>query len=377
VAHHLPHINVRVFTVLVIISLPLYALATVMVLGTGQAQLRDAFGLQLTDQAQQAAATVDSYVFRRVIDVSILARVPDVQAAAAAGSRVALDVAKAREIDAAWIARPGATAARLALVDTPASQFLREIVSNDQVYREIIVTDREGRLVAASSASSDYIQSDEAWWKEAFNDGSRGLVSVSDVLWDESTKSHAIEIAVPVTERPGERLVGVLKVVADARELLAVAAGVKAGTSGEAFLIREDGSIVFSQRGVGGQAQFFAADLFRERMKNYKAGDPEFRLDFSARDQNGRSYLVGVAPCQLGASYPHMAWMMAVTRSEDELFAPSRAQMWRLLGVFGLVAAFVLAIAVWFSVRLAAPPVGKDTHITEHPEVPRMEEESA
>jgi hypothetical protein len=377
VAHHLPHINVRVFTVLVIISLPLYALAAVMVLGTGQAQLRDAFGLQLTDQAQQAAATVDSYVFRRVIDVSILARVPDVQAAAAAGAKTPLDVAKAREIDAAWTAQPGATAARLALLDTTASQFLRDIVSNDQVYREIIVTDREGRLVAASSATSDYIQSDEAWWKEAFNDGSRGLVSVSDVAWDESTKSHAIEIAVPVTERPGERLVGVLKVVADARELLAVAAGVKSSTSGEAFLIREDGSIVFSQRGVGGQAQFFAADLLRERLKNYKAGDPQFRLDFSARDQNGRSYLVGVAPCQLGASYPHMAWMMAVTQSEDELFAPSRAQMWRLLGVFGLIAAFVLAIAVWFSVRLAAPPVGKDTHITEHPEVPRIEEESA
>jgi hypothetical protein len=95
VPHRLPHINLRVFTVLVFVSLPLYALAAVMVLGTGQAQLRDAFGLQLTDQAQQAAATVDSYVFRRVIDVSILARVPDVRAAAAAGSRP-LDVAKAR-----------------------------------------------------------------------------------------------------------------------------------------------------------------------------------------------------------------------------------------------------------------------------------------
>jgi hypothetical protein len=377
VPHRLPHINIRVFTVLVLVSLPLYALAAVMVLGTGQAQLRDAFGLQLTDQAQQAAATVDSYVFRRVIDVAILARVPEVQAAAAAGDKVPLDVAKARELDAAWTAQPGATAARLGVLENPASQFLRDIVSNDQVYREIIVTDREGRLVAASSATSDYIQSDEAWWKEAFNDGSRGLVSVSDVSWDESTKSHAIEIAVPVTERPGERLVGVLKVVADARELLAVAAGVKSSTSGEAFLIREDGSIVFSQRGMGGQAKFFAADLFRERMRNYKAGDPQFRLDFSARDQNGRSYLVGVAPCQLGASYPHMAWMMAVTQSEDDLFAPARAQMWRLLGVFGLIAAFVLAIAVWFSVRLAAPPVGKDTHLTEHPEVPRIEEESA
>jgi hypothetical protein len=166
-------------------------------------------------------------------------------------------------------------------------------------------------------------------------------------------------------------------VVALARALRAGPAGVKSTASGEAFLIREDGTIVFSQRGMADKAQFFAADLFRERMKNYKAGDPQFRLDFSARDQAGRSYLIGIAPCQLGSSYPHLAWMVAVTQAEDDLFAPSRAQMWRLLGVFGLIAAFVLAIAVWFSVRLAAPPVGRDTHITEHPEVPRIEEESA
>jgi hypothetical protein len=376
VAHHLPHINLRVFTVLVIVSLPLYALAAVMVLGTGQAQLRDAFGLQLTDTAQQLAATVDSYMFRRVIDVAILARVPEVQAAAQAGSMVPLDVAKAKEIDALWTARPAAAAAKTGLLENPASQFLRDIVANDQIYREIIVTDRDGRLVAASSATSDYIQSDEAWWKEAFNDGTRGLVSVSDVLWDESTKSHAIEIAVPVTERPGERLVGVLKVVADARELLAVAAGSRSTSAGAAVLNPEDGSIVFSKRGIGGQTQFFAADLFRERMKSYKAGDPQFRIDFSARDKSGRSYLVGIAPTQLGASYPHLAWLVAVTQSEDDLFAPARAQMWRLLAVFGLIAAFVLAIAVWFSLRLSAPQVGKDTHITEHAEVPRIEEDA-
>jgi len=377
VAHHLPHINLRVFIVLVLVSLPLYALAAVMVIGTGQAQLRDAFGLQLTEAAQQAAATIDSYIYRRVIDVAILARVPEIQAAAAAGSKVPLDVAKARELDAKWTSQPGPTAARSGILDTPASQFLREIVNNDRIYREIIVTDREGRLVAASSASSDYIQSDEAWWKDAFNDGTRGLVSVSDVTWDESTKSHAIEIAVPVTERPGERLVGVLKVVADARELLAVAAGVKSSASGESFLIREDGSIVFSRRGIGDQATFFAADLLREKMKNYKAGDPQFRLELSARDQAGRAYLIGIAPSQLGMSYPHLAWMVAVTQAEDDLFAPVRSVMWRMLAVFGLIAAFVLVVAVWFSVRLAAPPVGKDTHITEHPEVPRIEEDVA
>jgi anti-sigma-K factor RskA len=68
--------------------------------------------------------------------------------------------------------------------------------------------------------------------------------------------------------------------------------------------------------------------------------------------------------------------MVAVTQAEDDLFAPARAQMWRLLAVFGLIAVFVLAIAIWFSLRLAAPPVGTDTHITEHPEVPRIEQDA-
>jgi hypothetical protein len=376
VPHHLPHINVRVFTVLVIVSLPLYALAAIMVLGTGQAQLRNSYGLQLTETAQQVASTVDSYVFRRLIDVATLTRVPDIQAAAIAGNAVPIDVAKARALDSAWTAQPGPTAARSGILDNAASKFLADIVNNDRIYREIFVTDREGRLVAASGPTTDYIQSDEAWWKEAFNDGVRGRVAVSDVTWDESSKSHAIEIAVPVNERPGERLVGVLKVVADVRELLAVAAGVRSGRTGEAFLIRDDGSIVFSQRGMTEKAQFFAADLLRERMKNYKAGDPEFRVNFTARDQSGRSYLVGVAPSQLGVSYPHLNWMVVVTQAEDDLYAPVRAQLWRLLALFGLIAALVLAIAAWFSFRLAAPPIEKDMHITEHPEVPRIEEES-
>jgi len=40
------------------------------------------------------------------------------------------------------------------------------------------------------------------------------------------------------------------------------------------------------------------------------------------------------------------------------------------------VVALVLAIAVWLSLRLGAPAVGQDTHITEHPEVPRIEQDA-
>lgn len=374
---HLPHINLRVFVVLVFVSLPLFALATVFVLGMGQAELRDAYGTQLMQTAQQAAATIDSYVYRRMIDVTILARVPDVRAIAAAGNNVKPDAAAIKALDQAWASNPAAAAAKLGVLDNAASRFLRDIVDNDRVYREIVVTDREGRLVAASNPTSDYFQGDEAWWKGAFDDGVRGRATVSDVEWDESTRTYGLGIAVPVAEKPGEPFLGILRVVADMRELLAVAAGPTSRPNGETFLIRDDGSLVSNQKAGGDRIPFFAADLLRERLEGYTPGDPQFRVDFTARDQSGRSFLVGVAPSQLGASFPHLTWLVAVTQAEDDLLAPVRAQLWRLFAAFGVVAGVVLAIAIWFSVRLAAPPIEPDMHITEHPEVPRIEEDVA
>jgi hypothetical protein len=374
---HLPHINLRVFIVLVFVSLPLFALATVFVLGTGQAELREAYGTQLMQTAQQTAATIDSYVYRRMMDVAILARVPDVRAVAAAGNLVKPDTAAIKATDQAWASDPAAAAAKLGVLDNAASRFLRGIVEDDRVYREIVVTDREGRLVAASNPTSDYFQGDEAWWREAFDDGVRGRATVSDVKWDDSTKTHALGMAVPIVERPGERFVGILMVVADVRELLSVAAGATSRPNGEAVLIRDDGTLVSTQKAGGERIPFFAADLLRERLEGYKPGDPQFRVDFAARDNSGRSFLVGVAPSQLAASYPHLTWLVAVTQAEEDLYSPVRSLLWRLMAAFGVVAGVVLAIAIWFSVRLAAPPIEPDMHITEHPEVPRIEEDVA
>jgi hypothetical protein len=374
---HLPHINLRVFVVLVFVSLPLFALATVFVLGMGQAELRDAYGTQLMQAAQQTAATIDLYVYRRMIDVTILARVPDVRAVASTGNTLKPDGAVIKALDQAWASNPSAAAAKLGVLDNAASRFLRDIVDNDRVYREIVVTDRAGRLVAASNPTSDYFQGDEAWWREAFDDGVRGRATVSDVQWDESTKTSGLGIAVPIVEKAGEPFVGIMRVVADVRELLAVAAGPTSRPNGETILIRDDGTLVSSQKAGGERILFFAADLLRERLRGYQPGDPQFRVDFTARDKSGRSFLVGVAPSQLAASFPHLTWLVAVTQAEDDLLAPVRAQLWRLFVAFGLMAGVVLAVAIWFSVRLAAPPIEPDMHISEHPEVPRIEEDVA
>lgn len=373
-SRHVPHLNVRVFTVLVFVSLPLMAVAGALVLGVGQAQLRDSYGTQMTQVAGNLAAGMDAYLFRRVLDVGILARDPAIHDVAAANT-APLDQAKVQQIERDWEGARVATAQRLGVIDNPTARYLREITENDRIYREIFVTDREGRLVATSNPTTDYFQADEAWWQEAFDDGGRGRVSMGDVVWDESARAFVIEIAMPVVRADESRLVGILKVVADAREMLVPAAGLQLGTTGEAWLIRTDGSVVFSRRALEPRAQFFAADLLRPRIEAYKAGTLQLPLTLAARDSDGRAYVVAVAASQLGLSYPKLDWLVALTQAEDEMFAPVRAQFWRLLGVFGLMAAVVMAATAWLSARLSAPPIERDLHLSEHPAVPRIEED--
>ncbi len=66
---------------------------------------------------------------------------------------------------------------------------------------------------------------------------------------------------------------------------------------------------------------------------------------------------------------------MAVSQAEDELFAPVRTQVQNLLLVIGLTVIVVLILALWFSMRLSAPPVDMGMHLAEHPKVHRIAEE--
>ena len=231
-----PHFNYRVLTVFTLVALPLVAIGAVIVLGVGQSQLRTVFGLQLSQVAEHTAAAVDAYMFRRIIDVSMMGRVPTLRQAAASGSAAPFDASHVRQLDRAWQAAGAVPAGLGSVLTTDAAAFLRDTTRHDPIYREILLTDRFGRLVAASNVTTDYDQADEAWWREAFDDGEQGRVSVTDVRWDESARVYALEIAVPVLDPSSERIAGVLKVVADIREMLASVASVEVGLTGEALL---------------------------------------------------------------------------------------------------------------------------------------------
>ena len=263
----LPAMNTRVLTAILLVSLPVLLIGATIVISIGQSRLNDTHASRLAEDAEYTAATVDSYVFRRILDAAVLGRVPEVRRAAAAANEAAFDQAAAHAMDREWQADRRAAATRTGVLQSPASQFLADIVGHDPIYREILVTDAHGRLAAASNATSDYFQADEDWWIQSYA-GGRGRIVVSDVRRDESAGVYAFEIAVPVSAPGSDDMAGVMKIVADSREMLVGIAGLNLGSTGEAMLVRPDGSIVFSRRSFDPKDRFFASDSCGNTWKN-------------------------------------------------------------------------------------------------------------
>lgn len=376
----LPAINARVLTIILLVALPVLVVGAAIVISIGQSRLRDTQGTRLAQIAEYTAGAVDAYVFRRILDASLVGRVPEVRRAAAGGNGTTFDAARAKEMDAKWQADRKTVSATSGILSNPASEFLADLIKQDSVYREILVTDRHGRLVAASNVTSDYMQADEDWWVRSFDEG-RGRVSVSDVRRDDSAQVYAFEIAVPVHAPGTDDLAGIMKIVADSRELLAGVAGLELGDDSEALLVRPDGSIVFSRGSYREGDRFFASELLRQRLDELEAKrEAVTPLTLEARaDGTDERRLVAIAPSQLSRSYPDLPWFVALSIQRDEVLAPFRSLVWYLIVVFAVTALVVLGIALWFSLRLAAP-VGDpdyDLHLVDHPRLPRMEEETA
>lgn len=120
-----------------------------------------------------------------------------------------LDEIKA--IDREWTAghRQGLVSS---LMSNAAATFLRGILeSNEQIYTEAFLCDRQGAVVGEYPRTTDYWQGDERKFTACFNKGS-GKVFVGPLDFDESTRSVSVKVSVPVkdnAETIGVLIVGI------------------------------------------------------------------------------------------------------------------------------------------------------------------------
>src|SRR3954451_6527706 len=62
-----PAFNTRVLTAVLLVALPVLLVGLVVVLSIGQGRLRDTHASSLAQDAEYTAATLDAYVFRRIL----------------------------------------------------------------------------------------------------------------------------------------------------------------------------------------------------------------------------------------------------------------------------------------------------------------------
>ena len=89
--------------------------------------------------------------------------------------------------------------------------------------QQLILTDANGFNALITHRSSDFVQSDEAWWQDAWRDG----YSISDAAYDSASRASVVSLASVV--RDGDRKVGVVKVKFDVTPLVASLASAGAG----------------------------------------------------------------------------------------------------------------------------------------------------
>lgn len=92
--------------------------------------------------------------------------------------------------------------------------FLVAFQDENDVFSEIFVTDKKGLIIGETNKTSDYYQADEEWWIQTFNEG-KGKDFFGEIEYDESSRSEAIPIYVPVLDPDSGEAIGVIKAVCD------------------------------------------------------------------------------------------------------------------------------------------------------------------
>lgn len=167
--------------------------------------------LRLAEAVKGLSEDIDEFLLERIIEVRTWAESPVVVAAVkkgrAAHAKEGFDNLSITQIESRFRTR------KTLGVASEARAYLREQVRLSPHFAEVFFTDEMGFNVAVTSATSDFVQSDEDWWQQAWASG----FYVSDVEFDASANVWAVEVSVLVREGGNGKQLGVMKAVLSLR----------------------------------------------------------------------------------------------------------------------------------------------------------------
>ncbi len=220
---------------------------------------------------------------------------------------------------------------RWSLMDSRARQYGYSMI------KEVILTNRHGANVAVSGKTTDYDQSDEAWWREARESG----VHIGDIRFDESAGTFLIKAAIRV-EGAGGDFTGVLSAGIDVLGLIRLAEiTARRYETTRVHLITPDGKLIYSTKAFS-----FFSDVKDRPFYACIAGDTGTFI----KKSGGNSRLYTYARSM--GRFRDFGWIMIISHAENEVLAPYRALRNRIFAVSFLLILLIIAASFFLVGRI-------------------------
>lgn len=249
--------------------------------------------------------------------------------------------------EARWNAPEGEALVREMLASR-ASRALRGKLQIDPRFLRITVTDEKGAAIAATHKTLDYYQGDEEYWQNIYASG-RGAISLTDILYDQATKSNYVGVGAPVVDE-NNLFIGTSDALIDVSSVFPIITAIQLGANGRTMLVKNDGTVIASSAGptlsMNHQSAEHAALVdASESLRGQSNGYINTVLSGEGET------LIGFADTGLRSDYTNLDWKVIVAQGSAEALAPMRnVQRVIMLLVFIALAAVVF-LAVYFALH--------------------------
>lgn len=322
---------------------------------SGMRSLRDVIGGNFEAIASQAADRVTMLVEAETQALKLLASAPlrvrqPVEAANRSyPSDPAIIAERLSERSRVWEAgTPGSAQ----LLHAELSRYLREqkVRDGDKMVG-LLITDRYGALVAASSEPERYYFGEEPWWRALMRGGGQ-TVFISQMIPGREgsfrTSEETIDIAVPILDDRQHAIIGAIKASYRFDALFGMIREIRIGQTGHAMLFNAAGEPLVCPI-LPRQAHRIPDQLMRlivSRVPGWGIAEDD--------GHGGQDTVVGFAPIR-GLGEPGNSWHIFVRQHPSESYAPIREQLTNLVGIGFVMVALLAAMGRYVATRIAKP----------------------
>lgn len=279
------------------------------------------------------------------------------------------DLTELENLDQQWrnAVSTNSTSDRLivSVLQNQSAESLREFKTEFPSHAEVFVTDVYGANIASTDITSDYFQADEEWWQKAYNNG-QGAVFISQPIFDESSQTLSVQMAVPIYDISNKTIIGILRSTVDLNILTKALELGRTGQTGETEIYLPDGSELELSLKENGEFELEIEEAPLDLIETLK-----LEQVFMDTLHEGEEVLVAQSklgdsenPSEIFSAIQNLHWRIVTVQNKSEAFSAVTNSS-RVSQIIGLVSIVIASLFAYLMTQYLTAPILRLTKTAE------------